>query len=88
MKSMLFWLLILLNFLALAICVMWIFTHQTYESVAVAVTLCANLVAVVYTKPHWNGRRPHRTVTQFRNIAGGDIAGGNITKNGEPPSAA
>ena len=88
MKRLLFWLLIVLNLLALTISVMWIFTHQTYESVAVAVTLCANLVGVAYTKPHWNARRLHTTVTQSRNIAGGDIAAGNISKGGEPPRAA
>ena len=82
MKRLLFRLLIALNLLALGISIMWGLSHQSYEPVVVAITLCANLIGVVHTKPHWNTRQPNTTVTQSGNVAGGDIAGGDITKDG------
>ena len=88
MKILLFWLLVLLNLLALGICVIWVISHNSYESVVVAITLSANLIGLLYAKPHWTARSPNTIVTQLGNVAGGDIAAGNITKDGEPPSAA
>lgn len=88
MKILLFWLLAVLNLLALGICVIWVISHKSYESVVVAITISANLIGLVYAKPHWTARSPHTIVTQSGNVAGGDIAAGSITKGGEPPRAA
>ena len=87
MKILMFFLLIALNLLAFGISLMWVFTHRSYESFVVAITLCANLIGVLYTKPHWTARQPQTMVAQSGNVAGRDIAAGNITKRGAPPGA-
>ena len=83
---LLFWLLVLLNFGALIISLMWLVANPTYEPAAVTIALGANLAGVFYSKSHWERPPARKTIIQRNNIAGGDIAAGNITKSGEPPS--
>ena len=83
MKFLLFCLLLLLNLFAVLVSVLWLLEDRGYEPVVMIVTLCANIIGVLYTKPHWKSRKAQRTVIQTRNIAGGDIAAGNISKHGE-----
>lgn len=84
MKVLLFWLLVFLNLGAFAISLMRFTADQSYQAAVVAVTLLANVVGVFYTKPHWKAPLAGTVVTQTKNVAGGDIAAGNITKGREP----
>ena len=80
MKALFFWLLVLVNLAALAVSLMFFSTHRTYEALTASLAFLANLIGVLYTKPHWKPQRAERIVTQNKNVAGRDIAAGNITK--------
>ena len=83
MKKLIFLCLLSLNLLALALAIVWFSVDQTYKPAIVALTSAANFFAVLYTKPHWTASRGDRIVFQKDNLAGGDIAGGDITKHGD-----
>jgi hypothetical protein len=76
-----FWANVVLNLLALVLAVLWFRSNPGYESAASAIALAASTLSLFYTKPFWT-RQSRGAVSQVGNVAGGDIAGGNINKKG------
>ena len=85
MKTLFFYLLMTLNLIALSITVFWFIDQPTYEPAAVAFALTANLLGVLYTRPHWQASSPRTSVKQTSNRAGRDIAGRDIVRTGSRP---
>lgn len=74
-----FWATLLLNVFGLCTAILWIVSKPDFESVVSAVALAVSTLSLFHTKPYWN-RSPPNSVIQTGNVAGRDIAGGNITK--------
>jgi hypothetical protein len=69
-----------LNAIALVVAVLWIRGQGGYEPWVSTLALIASTLSLASTKSHW--LEPAPSINQVGNKAGGDIAGGNITKKG------
>jgi len=78
MKKLVFWGNLTLNLIALMLAISWVRSESTYEAWVSLLAIAASTVTLFSSKPHWIPVKG--SVTQIGNVAGGDIAGGNISK--------
>ncbi len=80
MKKTIFWANVLLNIFALGSAILWSLSQPGYESWASVLALAASTLSLLYSKPYWNQQKSINSVSIISSTAGGDIAGGNISK--------
>lgn len=78
MRTLIFWASLVLNVVALVFAILWIADNSTFESWIAAIALSTSTLSLFSTKPYWHSGAS--AVSQIGNIAGGDIAGRDVTK--------
>jgi len=80
MKKFAFWANLVLNVMAILVSVFWLRDKPTsYEAWTTFFALVTSSLTLVSARSHWMGSN-NSSVVQVSNSAGGDIAGGNISK--------
>ena len=79
MKAFFFYISLLLNGVALVLAFFWTRSQVGYEPWIAMIAIVTSSIGMLSAKSFWLPEAT-RSVTQIGNKAGGDIAGGNITK--------